>query len=154
MRTWRRCLSCNGSCSSSWSTRPCMARSLMVASTKRWATSSDASISTRVAVRVLKIEIATATNRARRLINPTATKSWVRTDRSYQSFCNIVVHSPEDDWKADPAHVVGVGTHPCCPVTYDCMTGGDKLQGQGWQNHYQMFPAKIGRRKSGEYTKF
>ena len=45
-------------------------------------------ISTRVAVRVLKIDTAAAATPASRLINATATRSWVRTGRSYQSFCS------------------------------------------------------------------
>ena len=60
----------------------------MAAAAKRWATSSEASISTRVAVRVLRIETAPATSAARRLIAPTAMRSCVLTGRSYQSFCS------------------------------------------------------------------
>ena len=86
--TWRRCLSCNGRYWGSLSSLPCEARSLIAALTKRCATSSDASISTRVAVRVLRIDTAAAATPARRLINATATRSWVRTGRSYQSFCS------------------------------------------------------------------
>ena len=42
---------------------PCASRSLTVAATKRWATSSEASISTRVAVLVLRIDTETASKR-------------------------------------------------------------------------------------------
>ena len=46
---------------------PCALRSLMVASTKRWATSREASISTLVAVRVLRIEMPPATKRGKKI---------------------------------------------------------------------------------------
>ena len=36
----------------------------------------------------VKIDTAAAATPARRLINATATRSWVRTGRSYQSFCS------------------------------------------------------------------
>src|SRR5262245_24278648 len=63
--------------------------SFRVAATKCSATSSEASISTRVAVRVLRIETAPASAAARRLIAPTAMRSCVLTGRSYQNFCSM-----------------------------------------------------------------
>ena len=80
MRTWRRCLSWSGNSSSSSESLPCAARSFMVAATKRWATSSEASISTLVAVRVLRIETAPASSAARRLIDPHSHEQ-LRADR-------------------------------------------------------------------------
>ena len=140
----------------------------MVASTKRWATSSDASISTRVAVRVLRIDTDTATTAARRLINAYRHEK-LGADRpvvpEFLQHASSVSNRMGAD--ANPAYLVGaswlrlllIALRPILlpknpqfcstppervPLHLHCMTEGAKLQGQGWQNDCQMFPASIG----------